>query len=106
MPRERTRTPRRPKNGYLIWIKPVNVPRFKVAVYPDDTVDMLKVKIQEYSRRIRQRHVLGAEGVPPEQQELSFEGSVIEGSDTLATLRIWNDCTVLMQWHTDDNVLG
>lgn len=69
-------------DGQWIYIELHDGSRFKLTVYPGDSIENIKAKLQD------------VRGFLPDQQRLSYEGKQLEDGRTLSDYRIGNSSTV------------
>ena len=83
-----------------IFVKPMVGRRSLLDVLATDTVDELKAKIQ--ARNIPPAADGLAPGLHPSRQRLSFQGTLMRGSFTLADYGIQHLNTIQLRWsHTE-----
>ena len=74
----------------FIFVKPIYGRRFSIRVNMTDTIDIVKQKIHEHSRRMRSR-------IPVERMTLIFgDATLVQVNSTLQELGIFNGAMVLL----------
>lgn len=68
--------------GMQIFVKTMTGKTITIDVFPEDTIETVKQKIQD------------REGIPPEQQRLIFAGRQFEDAKTLAYYNVQSDSTL------------